>query len=239
MQRILGYMRKAVQEFELLENGDKIAVGVSGGKDSMVLLYGLVLLKRFAGIDYDVVAITADPGFNGVCGDYSEIERFCDKIGVEYIIKRTEIANIVFDVRKEKSPCSLCAKMRRGVLHETTLEAGCNKIALGHHYNDVIETFLMNLFIEGRVGCFAPKSWLSKRNITLIRPLCLAPEYEVRNAANRNDLPIHKSVCPADGVTQRQKMKDFIRQMDKENPGFSDRIFTALRKSGVDDWGFR
>lgn len=239
MQRILGYMRKAVQEFDLLENGDKVAVGVSGGKDSMVLLYALVLLKRFAGVDYDVVAITADPGFGGTCGDYSEIERFCDKIGVEYIIKRTEIANIVFDIRKEKSPCSLCAKMRRGVLHEATLEAGCNKIALGHHYNDVIETFLMNLFIEGRVGCFAPKSWLSKRNITLIRPLCFAPEYEVRNAANRNNLPIHKSVCPADGVTQRQKMKDFIRQADKENPGFSDRIFTALRKSGVDDWGFR
>ena len=144
MQKILGYMRKAIQEFDLIRDGDKIAVGVSGGKDSLVLLKGLVLLKRFIGIDYDVVAITLDPRFGGIDGDYSEVQKLCDELGVPYILKRTDIGVIVFDIRKEEHPCSLCARMRRGGLHDAAIEAGCNKIALGHHYNDAVETFMMN-----------------------------------------------------------------------------------------------
>ena len=167
MQKILGYMRKAIQEFDLIRDGDKIAVGVSGGKDSLVLLKGLVLLKRFIGIDYDVVAITLDPRFGGIDGDYSEVQKLCDELGVPYILKRTDIGVIVFDIRKEEHPCSLCARMRRGGLHDAAIEAGCNKIALGHHYNDAVETFMMNLFIEGRIGCFAPKSYLSRKDLTL------------------------------------------------------------------------
>ena len=237
MQKILGYMRKAIQEFELISDGDRIAVGVSGGKDSVVLLKGLVLLQRFIGIDYTLVAVTLDPQFGGEQGDYSAITAFCEEMGVEYHILRTHIGEIVFDVRKESHPCSLCARMRRGALHDAAKEYGCNKIALGHHFDDAVETFIMNLFTEGRIGCFSPKSYLSRKDLTLIRPLVFAPEKEVRKAAMKNNLEVIKSKCPADGFTNREKTKDFIRQMDKENKGFSDRIFGAMRRAGIDGWG--
>ena len=172
-------MRKAINEFDLIQDGDRIAVGVSGGKDSLVLLEGLIRLKRFIGIDYSIVAITLDPQFNGVQGDYSSVAELCDREGVEYRLERTHIGEIVFDIRKETNPCSLCAKMRRGALHDTAIEMGCNKIALGHHYNDAVETFVMNLFTEGRIGCFSPKTYLSKKDITLIRPLVFASESEI------------------------------------------------------------
>lgn len=238
MQKMLGYMRKAVEDFDLIHDGDKIAVGVSGGKDSLVLLYGLVLLKRFIGIDYSVTAITLDPCFNGVCTDYSEISEFCEKLGIEYIIKRTQIGEIVFDVRKEEHPCSLCARMRRGALHDAAKDAGCNVVALGHHNDDAVETFLMNLYIEGRIGCFSPKSYLSRKELYLIRPMVLAPESEIRKAANKNSLPVVKSKCPADGKTKREEMKEYILKMNRESRGFSERIFGAMRRSGIDGWGF-
>lgn len=238
MQRILGYMRKAITEFSMLENGDKIAVGVSGGKDSVALLVGLCRLKRFIGIDYEVVAITLDPVFEGKETDYSPIERLCRELGCEYVIKRTQIGQIVFDIRKEENPCSLCARMRRGALHDTAIEHGCNKLALGHHYNDVVETFVMNLFQEGRLGCFKPVTYLSRKDITMIRPLVFAPEKEIASAVKKGNLPIVKSVCPADGVTTRQKTKEFLREREKEDNGFTYRLFGALRRSGIDDWGY-
>ena len=179
MQKILGYMRKAIQEFDLIQNGDKIAVGVSGGKDSLVLLKGLVMLKRFIGIDYEVIAVTLDPKFNGVEGDYASVQKLCDELGIQYVLKRTQIGEIIFDVRKEPNPCSLCARMRRGALHDAAKEFDCNKIALGHHYDDAVETFIMNLFNEGRIGCFSPKSYLSRKDLTLIRPMVFAPEKDV------------------------------------------------------------
>ncbi len=237
MQKMLGYMRKSIQEFDLIQDGDKIAVGVSGGKDSLVLLKGLVLLKRFIGIDYDVVAITLDPGFNKQWTDYTPIQNLCDELGIQYVVKRTQIGEIVFDVRKETHPCSLCAKMRRGALHDVAKEYGCNKIALGHHYDDAVETFVMNLFIEGRIGCFSPKSYLSIKDLWLIRPMALAPEKEVRRAAIKNELPIVKSKCPADGYTSRQKTKEFLKQKDMEDPGFTWRLFGAMRRGNVDGWG--
>ncbi|MEG0614419.1 MAG: tRNA 2-thiocytidine biosynthesis TtcA family protein [Oscillospiraceae bacterium] len=239
MQKILGYMRKAIQEFDLIKDGDRIAVGVSGGKDSLVLLKGLVLLKRFIGIDYDVVAITLDPGFNGIYGDYSAVDLLCKELGVEFILKRTQIGEIVFDVRHETNPCSLCARMRRGALHDATKEANCNKLALGHHFNDVAETFIMNLFNEGRVGCFSPISYLSRKEIHIIRPLVFAPEKEIRRAAAKNELNVVKSKCPADGHTSREKTKEFLAQREREDKGFTDRIFGALRRSGVDGWAFK
>ncbi len=239
MQKILGYMRKAIQEFDLIQDGDRIAVGVSGGKDSLVLLKGLVMLKRFIGIEYDVVGVTLDPGFNGVWGDYSSVERMCDELGIEYIIKRTQIGEIIFDVRNESNPCSLCARMRRGALHDAAKEAHCNKIALGHHYNDAVETFVMNLFNEGRIGCFSPKSYLSRKDLTLIRPMVFAPENEVRKACNKAGMEIVKSKCPVDGCTSREKTKSFLRDMEKQNDGFTYRLFGALRRSGVDGWGFK
>lgn len=238
MQRMLGYMRKAIQEFNLIQDGDRIAVGVSGGKDSLVLLKGLVMLKRFIGIDYEVVAITLDPGFGGKWGDYSPVEELCREMGIEFILKRTQIGEIVFDVRNESNPCSLCARMRRGALHDAAKEANCNKIALGHHYNDAVETFVMNLFNEGRIGCFSPISYLSRKDITMIRPMVFAPEKEVRRAAERNKLPIVKSKCPADGHTSREKTKEFLAMREREDKGFTDRLFGAMRRAGIDGWGF-
>lgn len=239
MQKILGYMRKAIQEFDLIENGDRIAVGVSGGKDSLVMLQGLVLLKRFIGIDYDVVAVTLDPGFNGVWGDYSDVEKLCNELGIKYVLKRTQIGEIVFDVRKEEHPCSLCARMRRGALHDAAIEEGCNKVALGHHYNDAVETFFMNLFIEGRIGCFSPKSYLSNKKLWLIRPLVFAPEKEIKRVARKTELNVVKSKCPVDGHTKREEMKQFLAEREKLDHGFTDRVFGAMRRAGIDGWGFK
>ena len=156
MQKMLSYIRRACDDYNMIEDGDKIAVGVSGGKDSVMLLAALCTMRRFYPKKYDIVAVILDPQFNGVQTDYAPIEKFCSENSVELVIKRTEIGKIIFEERREKSPCSLCARMRRGALHDATRELGCNKIALGHHYNDVIETFLMNLFSEGRIGCFRP-----------------------------------------------------------------------------------
>jgi tRNA(Ile)-lysidine synthase TilS/MesJ len=239
MQKILGYMRKAVQEFDLLQNGDRIAVGVSGGKDSLVLLKGLAMLRRFIGINYELIAVTLDPGFNGVEGDYSEVSKLCSELNVEYILKRTHIGEIIFNVRNESNPCSLCARMRRGALHDAAKEAGCNKIALGHHYDDAVETFVMNLFNEGRIGCFSPKSYLSRKDLTLIRPLVFAPERDITRACNKAGMIVVKSKCPVDGCTSREKTKSFLRNMEKQDYGFKFRLFGAMRRAGIDGWGFK
>lgn len=238
MQRVMGYMRKAITEFHMIENGDRIAVGVSGGKDSVALLLGLHLLRRFIGIDYEVVALTLDPGFGGKETDYSAISELCEKYGIPYEIRRTQIGQIVFDERKEKNPCSLCARLRRGALHDAAKELSCNKLALGHHYNDVVETFMMNLFNEGRIGCFAPVTYLSRKDLTMIRPLVFAPEKDVAAAVRKGGLPVVKSVCPADGATSREAMKTFLREREHEDHGFTYRMFGALRRSGVDGWGY-
>lgn len=238
MQRMLGYMRKAIHEFDLIQDGDRIAIGVSGGKDSVVLLKGLAMLRRFIGIQYDLVAITLDPGFGGQYMDYSPIEQLCKELEIPYVVKRTQIGEIVFDIRKESNPCSLCAKMRRGALHDAAKEYGCNKVALGHHYDDAVETFVMNLFIEGRLGCFSPKSYLSVKDLWMIRPMVFAPEKDVRKAAVKNELPIIKSKCPADGHTSREKTKIFLREKEREDPGFTYRLFGAMRRADLDGWGF-
>ena len=237
MQRILGYLRKAIQDYNMIQDGDRIAVGVSGGKDSLVLLKGLVLLKRFIGIDYDVVAVTLDPCFGGVETDYTYVSQLCEELGIEYILKRTNIGQIVFDIRKETHPCSLCAKMRRGALHETAKELNCNKLALGHNQDDVVETFMMNLFVEGRIFVFAPVSYLSRRDLTVIRPLALAPEKEIRTAANRNGLNIVKSKCPVDGHTKREETKLALSEQEKLDKGFKERIFGAIKRFDLEGWG--
>ena len=237
MQKILGYLRRAVQEYDLIQNGDHIAVGISGGKDSLVLLAALHQFRRFGLLDYQLIAITLDPQFAGIATDFSPVQRYSDKIGVPYHLMRTQIGRIVFEHRKETHPCSLCAKMRRGALHDAAKELGCNKLALGHHNDDAIETFLMNLFIEGRIGCYAPKSYLSRKDLTLIRPLSFAPERDIIHAAKHTIPEIVKSRCPVDGHTSRERMKEFVREREKCEPGFKTRVFGAMRRANVDGWG--
>lgn len=236
MQKILGYLRKAVQEYNMIQDGDKIAVGISGGKDSMILLNGLHLLRRFISIDYEITGLTIDPHFNGIAGDYSSISDFCKSVNIDYHVIDTQIGEIVFDVRNEKSPCSLCARMRRGALYNSATELACNKIALGHNFDDTVETFIMNLFTEGRIGCYSPVTSLENRNLTVIRPLVLAPEKEIKRAVTRNSIPVVESACPADGKTNRQRTKVFIAEMERKSHGFKNRIFGALQRSGVDGW---
>lgn len=239
MQKILGYIRRACQEFDLIEDGDRIAVGVSGGKDSLVLLAGLARMRRFYEKKYELVCVTLDPRFGGVETDYSPVAKMCEELDVEFRLIRTDIGEIVFDIRKEPNPCSLCAKMRRGALHDAAKAAGCNKIALGHNYDDAIETFMMNLLKEGRIGCFAPISYLSRKDITLIRPLVFAPEHAVMSCARRCGFTIVKSKCPADKHTVRQTTKEFLAELEHKDHGVKQRIFGAMRKSGIDRWGYK
>lgn len=235
MQKLLGCARRAVTDYGMLSDGDKILVGVSGGKDSVALLTVLAKLRVFIGIDYQLIAATLDPGFGGVQTDYSPVAELCDSLDVPYVIRRTQIGEIVFDIRREENPCALCAKMRRGALHDLAKDLGCNKVALGHHNDDAIETFLMNLYREGRIGCFQPVTWLSRKELTLIRPLVLASERDVASAVKRNNLPVVKSRCPADGNTAREEMKQFILETEKKERGFKQRIFGAMTR-GLPDW---
>ncbi len=236
MQRMLSYIRRACDDYHMIQDGDKIAVGVSGGKDSVLLLSALAAMRRFYPQKYELSAIILDPQFNGKETDYAPIEKLCEELSVPLTIKRTHIGEIVFDERKEKSPCSLCARMRRGALHDAALELGCKKLALGHHKNDVVETFLMNLFSEGRIGCFSPVTYLSRKDIHMIRPLVYTPEAEITAAAERLCLPIVKSRCPADGATLRQRTKEKLAAMEKENPDVTEKVFGALVRSGLDGW---
>ena len=235
MKRLLSFVRRAVDDYEMIEDGDVIAVGVSGGKDSLALLSALAEMRRFYPKKYDVVAITVDMGFEGM--DFSPIEEFCNSKGVKYVVEKTEIAKIIFDVRKEPNPCSLCAKMRRGSLHAAAQANGCNKVALGHHYDDAVETFMMNLFFEGRLGCFSPKSYLSNRKLTLIRPMLYAMEKDVVYFARRQELPVVQSLCPEDHATEREKMKKLLSELEKSNKGIKHRIFNAMCKGEID--GFK
>mgnify|MGYP000920876212 CR=1 FL=1 len=237
MQRMLGLMRKAIHDYDMIRPGDKILVGLSGGKDSVVLLTGLARLRRFLGVDFQVEALTLDMGFDGVRQDLSQLEALCHTLEVPYTIKATDIGPIIFDQRQEPNPCSLCARMRRGAIHDTAKELGCNKVALGHHADDAVETFLMNLFNEGRVGCFSPVTYLSRKDLFVIRPMVYAWEKDVIHAQRSEDLPVVKSKCPADKVTNRQWTKDFLRGLEKQNPGVKQRILGAMERGGVNGWG--
>ncbi len=235
MKRLLSFVRRAVDDYNMIEDGDRIAVGVSGGKDSLTLLEVLAEMRRFYPKKYEVYAVTVDMGFEG--SDFSEIEEFCRRINVKYTVAKTEIAKIIFDVRKESNPCSLCSKMRRGSLHAAAQELGCNKVALGHHYDDAVETFMMNLFFEGRLGCFSPVTYLSNRQITLIRPMIYAQEKDIMYFTRRRTLPIIISPCPEDHATERENMKNLLLELEKNNKGLRHRIFTAMCRGEID--GFK
>ena len=236
MQKILGYVRKACEKYNMIADGDSIAVGVSGGKDSLVLLRALAEYRRFAPQRYSLTAISVDMRYGGEDTDFSGIAGICRSLDIPYRILPTDIGQIVFDVRKEPNPCSLCAKMRRGALIDEAKQAGCGKIALGHHYNDVAETFLMCLFNEGRVGCFSPVTEYPDRGQALIRPLVLAPEKDILSCCRRNGIVPLKSLCPADKNTAREEMKRWIAERERTDRGFTKRIYGALARSGIDGW---
>ena len=236
MKKLLSLTRAAVDKYNMIEAGDKIAVGVSGGKDSLALLYALAKLRDFYPKPFSLVAITLDYQFNGIAEDYTAIEALCKKLQVEYIVRRTNLWEVIFKTRKEKNPCSLCAKMRRGLLHDTAVANGCNKVALGHHLDDAAETFLMNLLNGGKIGCFSPVSYLSNKKLYLIRPLIFAYEKDVAAAARRANLPVVKSRCPMDKVSNRQNMKELLRSLEKDYPAVRKKIVGALERSHIDSW---
>lgn len=236
MQRIMGYMRKAMDLYHMVEEGDRIAVGVSGGKDSVALLYCLARMRHYYPKQYEVVAITLDPFFEGQAGDYAAIEELCASLNVDYICKETNIAHVVFDTRKEKNPCSLCSKLRRGILHETAKEAGCNKVALGHHYDDVVETYMMEFLDQGALGCFSPVTYLTQQDITVIRPMIFVPERDIINAVKRENLPVVKSPCPADKTTEREHVKQLIAELEQTYPSLRKNIVGILQKNHIAGW---
>jgi tRNA(Ile)-lysidine synthase TilS/MesJ len=234
-KRLLSHARRAVDDYQMIEDGDRIAVGISGGKDSLALLTALAGLRRFYPKKFEVIGISIDMGLEGM--DFSAVAKYCEELGVEYKIVKTEISNIIFNVRKEPNPCSLCAKMRRGALNTAAVEEGCNKVALGHHFDDVVETFMLNLFFEGRIGTFSPVTYLSRMDITVIRPLIYMPEKDVRYFASKVTLPVIASPCPADKNTERERMKELLHNLERENKGLRYRIFGAMQRANID--GFR
>ena len=235
MKRVLSFVRRAADDYEMIKDDDKVAVGVSAGKDSLTLLCALAELRRFYPNKFELCAVTVDMGFDGA--DFSAIRKLCDELGVEYHIVPTQISKIIFDVRKEKNPCSLCAKMRRGALYNYAREIGFTTVALGHHFDDVVETFMLNLFYEGRLGCFQPVTYLTNTGVTLIRPMIYMPEKDVRYFATKNELPVVKSPCPADGNTEREEMKKLLHSLEKQNKGLRYRIFGAIQRGEID--GFK
>lgn len=225
-QKMLSVLRKGVEKYKMIKAGDKIAVGISGGKDSITLFKLLAEYRRFSPEPFELMGISVDLGFNGKRGDFSRIKELADGYGVPYIVEETDIAEVVFNVRKEKSPCALCSKMRKGALYDAAKREGCNKAALGHHSDDLIDTFLLSLFYEGRLSTFAPKSYLDRTGITLIRPMIMLREADIISYSK--DLPVTKSCCPANDVTKRQFVKDAAREISRTVPNVREMIYTAL-----------
>ena len=226
LQKMLSITRKGVEKYKMIQDGDKIAVVFSGGKYSLVLLKTLAEFRRFSPYKYDLIAITIDLNFKNNPTDYTPIIEFCKEIDVPYVIEKTDIGEIVFDVRKETNPCSLCSKMRKGALYDVAVKNGCNKVAIGHHADDLIDTFLLSLLFEGRLSTFAPKSYLSKTDLVLIRPMIMLTEGEVSSFAKT--LPVVKSKCPMDKNTKREYAKEIVSSIGKDVKNVREMVYTAL-----------
>ena len=234
LQKLYSYARRAIDDYNMIEEGDKIAVGISGGKDSLTLLYALHGLQKFYPKHFELCAITVDLGFDNM--DLTEIGKLCDELEVPYHIVKTDIAQIIFEERKEENPCSLCAKMRKGSLNEKLKELGYNKVAYAHHRDDVVETMLLSLMYEGRFHCFAPVTYLDRMQVTVIRPLIYVHEADVIGFVRKYDIPVVKSPCPADGNTKREYAHELLQSMIKDNPGVKNRMFTAIVDSNIKGW---
>lgn len=234
LQQLLSHTRKAVDEYQMIQEGDHIAVGISGGKDSLTLLYALHGLKRFYPNHFELSAITVDLGYEQC--DFTPIKELCREMEIPYRIVKTDIAQILFEERKEKNPCSLCAKMRKGALNQAVKEIVCNKIAYAHHKDDIIETMILSLFFEGRFYSFSPKTYLDRMDLTVIRPIMFVDEADVIGFKNKYNLPVVKSACPVDGYTKRQYAKDLLADLNRQYPGIKQRMFTAILNGNIPGW---
>ena len=234
LQQLLSYTRKAVDDYQMIEDGDHIAVGISGGKDSLTLLYALRGLQRFYPKKFKLSAITVDLGYEKF--DTAPLSRLCEELQVPYTVVKTDIAHILFDERKESNPCSLCAKMRKGALNDAVKEMGCNKVAYAHHKDDIIETMLLSLIFEGRFHSFSPKTYLDRMDLTVIRPMMYVDEMDVIGFQHKYHLPVAKSRCPIDGLTKREYAKDLVKQLNTEHPGARNRMFTAILNGNIKGW---
>ena len=232
MQKLMGLVRRCVEDYNMIQPGDKIAVGVSGGKDSLVLLQLLAGLRQYS--DFSLEAVTIDMGLGM---DYSDVQEFCDRLEVPYTIVKTQIGPIIFDHRKEKNPCSMCSKMRRGALNQAILDRGIRKLALGHHYDDAVETFVMSLIYEGRISCFQPVTDLDRMGVTQIRPMLYIHEKTVDNFASRMELPVVENRCPVDKSTKREEIKQLVFDLSKTYPDLKERIFGAMQRLPLPEWG--
>lgn len=234
LQQLLSYTRKAVDDYQMIQKGDKIAIGISGGKDSLTLLYALKHLQRFYPNKFELIAVTVNLGYEEFHLD--KVRALCEELNVPYHVVDTDIAKIIFEERKETSPCSLCAKMRKGALNEKVKELGCNKVAYAHHKDDIIETMLLSLIYEGRFYSFAPVTYLDRMDLTVIRPMMYVPEVDVIGFEKRYQLPVEKNPCPVDGVTRREYVKNLLRQLNLDNPGVKNRMFTAISNGNIRGW---
>ena len=234
MKHILSRLRRAVEDYHMIEDGDRIAVGVSGGKDSLVALMAMKQLQRFYPKQFYLEAITIDMGFDNM--DFSAIEALCAELDIPYHTEHSDIKQIIFDYRKEENPCSLCANLRRGAMCTAAKERGIGKIVYGHHFDDVINTFYLSLLYEGRLNCFAPVTYLERMDVTVLRPMIYIEEKDIMRYAEKMSLPVVKSTCPADKHTKRQYVADLLDTLDKENPGLRKRIFTAVQHSKIKGW---
>ncbi|MCL1830037.1 MAG: tRNA lysidine(34) synthetase TilS [Oscillospiraceae bacterium] len=238
MKNVEGKVRKACEMYDLIEDGDRITVGVSGGKDSVALLAALTKISSYSLKRFSLSVAIVDAQFNSQATDYTAVEEFCQQNNIPIAIRRSNLAEVVFDKRNEKNPCSLCARMRRGILHDMTLEAGCSKIALGHHMDDAVETLFLNLIHQGRMESLKPKTYLSRKNITMIRPLILCGESEIQSYVMSLNFPIIKSQCPKDGYSEREEIKNFVKQQEKQYKGFTKNVFCAMQRGNICGFGY-
>lgn len=234
MQQISGYMRRAVDDYQMIAPGERVAVALSGGKDSMLLLHAMKHLSRYHPAKFELIAIFIDLGFDNI--NIEAMQKECDALGVPLIIRKTDIAPLVFEVREESNPCALCAKMRRGAIHDAALENGCRTIALGHHRDDAIETFAMNLLYEGRIGCFQPVTYLDRKDVRTIRPMIYLTERQIANTVERLKIPTVKNPCPMDHTSMRKSTKDLLKEAEERFPGLNEKLFGAIQRSELTGW---
>ena len=234
LNEFTGTVRRAVDDYHMIRAGDRVAVGVSGGKDSMLLLLALNCLKSYYPRPFQLEAITVELGFEGM--DFTPVREMCARLEIPYTCLKTDIKEVVFDVRQEPNPCSLCAKMRRGALNNAITEHGVNKLALGHHFDDAVETFMMSLLFEGRLSCFRPVTYLDRSGVTQIRPLVYAGEQKIARVAEALELPIVENPCPQDKGSKRYEIKNLLKSMCAEYPDVKSKIFGAMQRLPLEGW---